>query len=47
MPNKDEDLKGITRRHYVKQAGFGIGGNALSSNLEAILLIQSARAATA
>jgi hypothetical protein len=39
--NRDELLKAVTRRHFFRQAGFGIGGTALMSLLDERLFAAS------
>jgi hypothetical protein len=41
MQRQDEDLKLITRRHFFRQTGFGIGALALASLLDESLFAQS------
>src|SRR6266851_9068252 len=43
-PNKLERLKSITRRHFFKEAGYGIGSLALGSLLNETLFAASADA---
>jgi len=43
MDNKEESLKAITRRHFFKQSGFGIGAIALSALLNEGLFAQSSQ----
>jgi hypothetical protein len=45
MQNRQEDLQQITRRHFFKQAGFGIGSLALASLLNENLFAEPAQSA--
>ena len=42
MDDRDDELKAITRRHFFRQGGFGIGGMALASLLDERLFAAAA-----